>query len=896
MIKRFWEYIHSEEVSFREKLFYIIMILGITADLIGALASIPLGQDFVAMLPYFVVAFLMAVLTVYCRKTRNFVVGINISIFALNTFLLPYSFMMNSGVKGGSPIWFILGIIFVAVQVEDAISRGILWGITLISFSICCYIDYTTPEKIVQLENNQAVVFDNYLAILSVSVILCLTIVVTLRMLKNENAISKAQKEEIERLNRAQSAFFSSMSHEIRTPINTIIGLNEMILREDGISDEIIENADNIQSASKMLLGIVNDILDMSRIESGKMEIVPTQYETSKLLADVATMISANAENKGLKFEIRVGKEVPSLLYGDEIRIKQILINLLSNSVKYTKEGSITLSFDVTKSMNSRCHLLIDVSDTGVGIRKESIPHLFDAFSRVEDTETRLIEGTGLGLSICKQLVTLMKGSISVDSIYTKGSTFHVSIPQRVLDDTALEQQEINRIGKHSGSTYHRSFEAPTARVLMVDDNDINRMVVRKLLRETQVLLDEASSGQDALDLTAIHEYDVILMDYLMPQMDGIETLQRIRNQKGGLCRQTPAIALTANAGSEMNRFYLNNGFAGYLPKPIDGSQLEKFLADNIPMDKITYRAYSLNVVGEESISSVANRRKSVIISADGVCDIPLYVIESLDIRTIPFYLETPMGNYMDGNEIDARAALSYLDIPGTRIISQEPTIEQYEEYFGNLLSEAVEVIHLSLSSGVSVAYERAREAAISFSNVRVIDTHNISSGIGFLAIEAAKRAREGNPVEVICERMEKMKGLVCGSMIVNDPTQLMTNGRIGAMVVRMSKIFNLRPVIRVRNGNMQLDRFIMGDVKKAAEKYVRQTLDERNIDQNMLLFCYSQCKQISVEEMIIEMKAMKTERFGQIYYTEANATNASNVGTDAVGLFYMKKLAGDED
>ena len=248
---------------------------------------------------------------------------------------------------------------------------------------------------------------------------------------------SEAQKKELEGLSQAQNTFFSSMSHEIRTPINTIIGLNEMILREE-ISDEVAQDAANIQSAGKMLLHLINDILDMSKLESGQMEIVNSTYNTADMLSDIVGMLWIRAQDKGLKFSVEVEPSLPSQLVGDEMRIRQVLINILNNAIKYTKEGSVKLSIQCENKGSNTSKIIYTVSDTGMGIRKENIPHLFDAFKRMDEDKNKYIEGTGLGLSIVKQLVDMMNGTITVNSIYMKGSTFIIEIPQEIADDTEV--------------------------------------------------------------------------------------------------------------------------------------------------------------------------------------------------------------------------------------------------------------------------------------------------------------------------------------------------------------------------------------------------------------------------------------------------------------------------
>ena len=376
------------------------------------------------------------------------------------------------------------------------------------------------------------------------------------KLYEDENKLSIRQKKEIEELNRAENHFFSSMSHEIRTPINTIIGLNEIILRGD-IPEDVAENARNIQGASKMLLTLINDILDLSKIKSGKMEIVNVSYETGAVFSEIVNMIWIKAKEKGLEFKLHVDPSIPSMLCGDEVRIKQVLINLLNNAVKYTKEGSVTLSVRCERLTLNRVRVWYTVEDTGQGVKKENIPYIFNAFKRVDEEKNRHIEGTGLGLSIVQQLVELMGGEISVNSVYTKGSKFIVMLEQDIIDDSELGTFTLSsRTRVHNGEQYKQSFEAPDSHILVVDDNEMNLMVVCKLLSETKMQIDTALSGAECLQLTQNQHYDCILMDHLMPEMDGIQCFHKLRSQPGGLCQGVPVIALTANAGSDNQQLY----------------------------------------------------------------------------------------------------------------------------------------------------------------------------------------------------------------------------------------------------------------------------------------------------------------------------------------------------
>lgn len=372
----------------------------------------------------------------------------------------------------------------------------------------------------------------------------------------------------------AKTRFLANMSHEIRTPINTIIGMNEMILRENNDS-AIEEYAQSVQSASKLLLGLVNDVLDFSKIEAGKLEIIETEYNLSKLLHDVVEGIKARAQSKNLKLEVLIENPLPAVLKGDEIRIRQILNNLLSNAVKYTKEGTVTLKVKGLRE-EERFLLHMSVKDTGMGIKEEDLKKLFSRFQRLEEEKNRYIEGTGLGLNITRQLAELMDGNIEVSSVYGEGSCFTVIIPQEIVRQEEIKE---NRKGLY----------APTAEILVVDDNQMNLMVIGALLKRTAVKLTKAHGGLECLDLCKKNKYDLILMDHMMPDPDGIETLHLLRKDKESLNRNTEVIVLTANAIAGMSDMYIAEGFNDYLSKPVVAEDLEEMLGKHLPAEKIEF-------------------------------------------------------------------------------------------------------------------------------------------------------------------------------------------------------------------------------------------------------------------------------------------------------------------
>ena len=380
----------------------------------------------------------------------------------------------------------------------------------------------------------------------------------------------------------SKAKFLANMSHEIRTPINTVIGMNEMIMRENK-DERVHEYAENIQNASHLLLGLINDILDFSKIEAGKLDIIPTDYHVSKMLTGVIQGLRFKAESKELKIALDIEQTIPSVLRGDEIRIRQILNNFLTNAVKYTKQGTITLSVRGEYSPNG-FELIMSVADTGIGIRKEDIPHLFDSFQRLDEQKNRHIEGTGLGLNITNQLADLMGGSIDVQSEYGKGSCFTVRIPQQVVDGSPVGKlEEGYRRDIAEEEKPQIGLYIPKARILAVDDTKMNLHVVKALLGRTGAQLDLASGGNECLELCRKNKYDIILMDHMMPAPDGIETLHLLRADENSLNQKTKVLVLTANAISGVREMYLEEGFADYMAKPLVGEELEKMLKNHLP-------------------------------------------------------------------------------------------------------------------------------------------------------------------------------------------------------------------------------------------------------------------------------------------------------------------------
>ncbi len=888
-IQNFIEKMFSEKLTFHERMNHMVLLLVFAASVIGT-GRVFLGADSRVLYALLAMCAVSGLAIWIAVTRRNMKLASWLLIIGTNMILFPIVFILSGGTQSGTPVWFVLGLVYIFLLFEGK-SFLLAFILSALSFLLTYLVSYYKP-MILPPSTRFYGFTDSFVTLLCVSCFIGILLKSQAKTYERERQIAEQQKREVEQMARSKDTFFANMSHEIRTPINTIIGLNEMILRDD-ISDEIAENAINIQNASKMLLTTINDILDLSKLESGKMDIVPTQYEISSMFSDLVNLVWIRAHQKDLEFKVDIDPEIPSMLYGDEVRIKQVVTNLLTNAVKYTDTGSVTLTAKCERIAADQILLRISVQDTGMGIRKESLDDLFNSFKRVDESDNRNIEGTGLGLSISKQLMEMMGGKITVDSVYHQGSTFTIELKQRIVNVRPIgainfaAQKQLNQRAR-----YRQTFIAPDARILVVDDNAMNLMVAVKLLRDTKVQVDTAESGKEALKKTAESAYHLILMDHMMPEMDGATTLRALRSQSKGFCQKTPVIALTANVMSDAEQVYRNMGFDGYLAKPISTSLLEAGLLQYLPHELIEFLAKEEEeeeaaYEGPNQVSSA--RKRKIAITADCICDLPKDLLERFHIRLMYCYVHTKEGRFCDLFEISSDSLLAYLETEGNEAHSSTAAPSEYEYFFAEALAEAEHVLHITATADLSGAYPNASQAAGSFDNVTILDSGHISSGHGLVVLYAAMLAEEGKTVPEICMALEAYRERVFSNFLVPGTATLHRCGKVSGAVHRLCTVLNLHPVLAMSKNKLGLWRIETGNMHQATMQYVKKLFrHSAQIDSRLLFVTYAGCSVSQIDEILAVVE--RYIKFDKIVLQKASATVSSNCGIGTFGLMFVKK------
>lgn len=485
-----------------------------------------------------------------------------------------------------SHIWFIIGIILIIYNIITDIVRKQTGDYLFVLAGMAVFVLFV----ILELANFYINPFRSFGAYICTGLLFLL--VFTLIQETDKIYKLRLEKSLSDAANEAKSAFLANMSHEIRTPINAVLGMNELILMESRDPD-ITEYAGNIETAGKSLMDIINDILDLSKIESGKLSIINSDYDPAFVINDACTMVEKRALEKGLSFNIHVDKELPSGLRGDGKRLRQILVNLLTNAVKYTEKGHVILTVNLIKTDGSKAYLNISVKDTGIGIRPEDRSKLFESFTRLDDPKTGNIEGTGLGLSIVSRLLDMMGSELELESIYGVGSDFYFNLTQEISDGIPIDDYEKHIALKQSEKKTDEYIYAPDIRILVIDDRPLNLAVVRGFLKRSGMTIDGASSGEEGIRLMRENQYDMVFFDHMMPGPDGIETYKKCLNEKI-LSHDFPAVMMTANVTEGAGTEYLEAGFCDYISKPFSLDELTQILVKHLPKDKTSFKSGDL--------------------------------------------------------------------------------------------------------------------------------------------------------------------------------------------------------------------------------------------------------------------------------------------------------------
>ncbi len=890
MIKKLYQLVLGRQLELRERIFRVIVLLGGTMALLGVLECLILMNEEEIVIPLGFLLVIMAIAFMMTFKMHRMEEAAVIVGLAVIVVVFPDMFFYSGGLGGGATVWFVLGLFYVFVMFTGR--RFVFFLIlTLAVDCITYWVAYRYPGSVTPMISAKEAYLDSIFAVIVVGIAVGTILKFQMKIFETERGIVTEQKDELEKVSKSKNEFFANMSHEIRTPINTIIGLDELILRED-LSVEAREYAQNIGVAGDMLLTLVNDILDLSEMEIKRMEIVPARYRTKELFEELIEMIHASIKVKKLDLLVDIDGNIPSVLQGDEKRIKQVMLNVLTNAVKYTAKGSVTLSAHMERLDDpGMIRLKIAVSDTGIGIRKEELEYLYDSFRPIQDRKGGHVSGGGLGLSIAKQLLDLMGGDITVDSIYTKGSVFTVTLDQRVVQATPIGNVKFLERGASDRRVYYRqSFEAPEARILLVEGDEMSAMVVRRLLAPTKVQVDIASDGEECLEKTRQRFYHVILMEYIAPGTGAADTLKELRRQENGLCRDSAVVILTANIATDARQVCEEYGFDGYLEKPIQTAKLEEEILRFLPEDIVEYRLYENDMEEpEEGLSRrFGRKRKRVYVTSDCACDLSDELLEKYDIKLMYFYIQTKGGRFADTREIDSDSFSHYLTQEGSEVHTDSVSVEEYEEFFADVLTEAEHVIHISVSEHVGQAYEVASIASSGFDHVHLIDSGHISGAEGILVLCAAQMAMKGEKVEDICAELERVRDRVRGRYLMPNTRYLLQNGKLSPAVSRFFEVMKIHPSFRMSRGRLVLVGGRTGDMERAWKQFVRlHLIGRRRIDRGIMIITHVGLS-VRQQDMIRE-EVLKRVPFEKVIVQRASFTIACSSGMYAIGMaFYM--------
>lgn len=577
--------LYHSGLPFRVRLFNILASLGFIISLCNGVLSYWNNGDRKLLLINTGIALLSLSLLFYAYHSKKYQRCYFITIIVIFMFLFPIMFFKSGGYKGGMTSFYIFGILFTIFMLEGWLMFFCVW-LELIIYIFTIGIAYYYPDTVIWFQSEKEIVVDVLTGVVVSSASLGVAMYLHFRIYKKQQIFLTQAREEAMEANRAKSTFLANMSHEIRTPINVMLGMNEMILRESE-SREVVQYAKSVEKAGNYLLSLINNILDITRIESKKLDIIEEKFSLRQLVQEVCLIGAKQAEAKNLEFVVDVEKTLPEYLIGDALHIKQVILNLINNAVKYTKKGKIFLEVCQEEKQIS-----FSVKDTGIGIKKEDMEALFDMFMRADIKRHRNIEGSGLGLTIAKELCEQMGGHIQAESIYGKGSNFTVYFPLKDAGTEKIGQWKV--VEGEPVQEKRKKFFASEAQILLVDDSEQNIQVITSLLRRTGVQLDTAASGFECIEKVRNKKYHLIFLDYMMPEMDGIETFHRLKKEVNG--QSVPVIALTADVSTGIHQHFLSEGFSDYLSKPVMWEKLEELLLQWLPAALVSMK----NGAGED--------------------------------------------------------------------------------------------------------------------------------------------------------------------------------------------------------------------------------------------------------------------------------------------------------